>query len=238
MKYRCVAASVPGFVQQLASCYLAHGYWFYVSGCVPEHKAWPNVDEKLLAKYGIDLSRQSRTRRKRVGIANVHYLRYQQYFILLATHGHHPFYDYEGGNIRDARRIPIKFAGYSISVKKGGYKKKATPSSQAIPDNKWRVRVQIGQEHYRDLLAYFLDIAQRRSAAELADDLYHVPYEPYAPVRQQMLTILRLINQSRKAAGLDTLGYDVLRYRRRIVRPFESVTWSAHKAARKGTETA
>jgi hypothetical protein len=226
MKYRCATASVPGFVQQLASCYLPHGYWFYVSGCIPEHKAWPNVDEKLLAKYGISLSRQSRARRKQVGIANVHYLRYQRYFILLATHGHHPFYDDEGDNIRDARKVPIKFAGYSIGVKRGNYKKKPTPNSPAIPDNKYRVRVRVSEESYRDLLAYFLDIAQRHTAAQIADDLYHVPYEPYAPVRQQLLSILRLINQSRKAAGLEALGHEVLRYRRRIVRPFEPISWS------------
>ena len=180
MEYRCVAASIPGFVQQLASCYLSHGYWFYVSGWIPEQKDCRNVDEKLLAKYGISMSRSSRARRKQVGIANIHYLRYQQYFVLLATHGHHPFYDDEGGNIRDARRIPIKFAGYSLSVKRGGYKRKASPSSKAIPDNKYRVRVLIAQEHFRDLLAYFLDIAQRRTAVQIADDLYHVPYEPYA----------------------------------------------------------
>ena len=66
---------------------------------------------------------------------------------------------------------------------------------------------------------------QRRTAVQIADDLCHVPYEPYAPVRQQMLRILKLVNQSRKAAGLDTLGYDVLRYRRRIVRPFEPLEW-------------
>ena len=58
---------------------------------------------------------------------------------------------------------------------------------------------------------------------QIADDLYHIPYEPYAPVRQQMLRILKLVNQSRKAAGRETLGYNVLRYRRRIVRPFEAV---------------
>ena len=35
MEYRCVATSVAGFVQQLVSCYLPHGYWFYVSGIIP-----------------------------------------------------------------------------------------------------------------------------------------------------------------------------------------------------------
>ena len=120
MEYRCEATSPAGFVQQLASCYLPHGYWFYVSGCIPEHKGPRSVDEKLLAKYGIGISRSSRARRKQVGIANVHYLRHDRIFVLLATHGHHPFYDEEAENIQDVRRVPIKFDGYSISVKKGG----------------------------------------------------------------------------------------------------------------------
>ncbi len=61
--------------------------------------------------------------------------------VLLATHGHHPFYDDEAGNIRDARRVPIKFAGYSITVKKGGYKRKASPHALAVRDDKWRVPI-------------------------------------------------------------------------------------------------
>ena len=93
MEYRCVATSVAGFVQQLSSCYLPHGYWFYVSGEIPEHKDPRGVDAKLVTKYGISISRQSRARRKRVGLANVHYLRYERTFVLLATHGHHPFFD-------------------------------------------------------------------------------------------------------------------------------------------------
>ena len=181
------------------------------------------MDAKLLAKYGIGLSRQSRARRKRVGIANVHYLRFERFFVLLATHGHHPFYDHEGDNIRDVRRVPIKFAGYSISVKKGGYKKKASPGSRAIRDDKWRVRVQIGQEHYRNLKAYYLDVAIRRSAEQLGREFYNLPYEPYAPVRQQLLNALRLVNKDRKTAGLESVGPKVLRYQRRIVRPFDPV---------------
>lgn len=163
MQYRCEATSVAGFVQQLASGYLPHGYWLYVSGYVPEGKNPKRVDEKLIKKYGIGLSRQSRVRRKQVGIANIHYLRYEHFFALLATHGHHPFFDDEATNIRDIRRVPIKFAGYSISCKRGGYKRKANPQEQAVPDDKWRVRIQIGQESYRDLKAYFLDIAKKRS---------------------------------------------------------------------------
>lgn len=220
-EYRCVATSVAGFVQQLVSCYLPHGYWFYVSGLVPRDKDPKLVDEKLLAKYGIGISRQSRARRKAVGIANVHYIRYQRRFLLLATHGHHPFYDDEEKNIRDARKIPIKFAGYSLSVAKGDFKAKRSTDGVLVRDNKWRVRVQIEREWYLSLKAYMLDIAPHRSAPQIAAELRTLPFEPYAPVRQQLLNVVRHINRRREAASLEPIGFDVLRFRRRIVRPFE-----------------
>jgi hypothetical protein len=220
MEYRCEATSVAGFVQQLACAYLPHGYWFYVTGRIPSAKDPQRVDEKLIDKYGIGLSRQSRARRKQVGIANIHYLRYERFFVLLATHGHHPFYDDEEKNIRDVRRVPIKFAGYSISCKRGGYKRKTCPQGQAVPDDKWRARVQIGQQNHRTLKAYFLDVASRRSIDRLAKQFYCLPFEPYAPVRQQLLNLVRLVNVQRRTAGLEPVGYDVLRYRRNIVCPF------------------
>jgi len=227
MQYHCEATSPVGFVQQLVSCYLPHGYWFHVSGHIPQHKDPHEVDLKLLAKYGISVSRQTRARRKLAGLANVHYLRHERFFVMLATHGRHPFYDDEAQNIRDARRAPIKFAGYSIGVKKGGYRRKDTPSSPAVRDDKWRVRVQIGREPYRDLGAYFLDIAPRRTAEQLGRELYNLPYEPYAPVRQQLLNLLRMVNNTRKATGLEVVSPKVLRYRRNIVRPFDPIEESA-----------
>jgi hypothetical protein len=221
MKYRCVATSVTGFVQQLASCYLPHGYWFYVCGMVPEGKDPQTIDAKLIAKYGIGLSRQARARRKVMGIANVHYLRHDRRFVLLATHGHHPFFEEEKENIRDARRVPIKYAGYSISVAMGGYKRKESPGSPAVRDTRHRVRVQIEHREFQELKAYLLDVGRRRSAAYVAEQFLALPYEPYAPVRQQLLNILRLVNRVRHCVGREPISPKVLRLRRRIVRPFE-----------------
>lgn len=238
MEYRCVATSVAGFVQQLVSCYLPHGYWFYVSGIVPPGKDPAVIDQKLLAKYGIGLSRTSRARRKAVGIANVHYLRYCRRFLLLATHGFHPFYDDEVKSIRDARRIPIKFEGYSISVAQGGFLRKRE-SGPPVRDTKWRVRVQIEHELYRGLKAYFEDIAVHRSAEQLAIELATLPFEPYAPVRQQLLNVVRYIDKRRKTAGMEPVGFSVLRYRRQIVRPFEPIPASGNlvlAAATSGSE--
>jgi len=220
MEYRCIATTVTGFIQQLSCAYLLHGYWFYVSGQIPAHKDERGVDAKLIAKYGIDISRQSRARRKQAGLANLHYLRFDRTFVLLATHGQHRFFDEEEGNIRDVRRVPIKFSGYSVSVQRGGYQRKVSPESPLKRDDKLRVRVQIGREKYLDLKAYFLDIACKRSVEQLGSELYNLPYEPYAPIRQQLLNILRLLNKKRKASGKDLVSPKVLRYRRRIVRPF------------------
>lgn len=226
MEYRCVATSPTGFVQQLVSCYLPHGYYFYVSGFIPPGKEPEAIDEKLKARYGIGISRTSRARRKAVGIANVHYIRYRRRFLLLATHGFHPFFEDEARSIRDARHIPIKFEGYSISVARGGFLRKPTEGGSAIRDQKWRVRVQIEAELYKGLKAYFEDIALNRSVRQLAAELADLPFEPYAPVRQQLLNIVRYIDRRRHAANMESVGFSVLRYRRRIVRPFGTVEMS------------
>ncbi len=92
MEYRCVAASVEGFVQQLAVAYVTHGYWFYVRGEIPERKDPAAVDQKLIERYGIAISKWARARRKRQGLANMQYLRHERTFVLLATKGQHEFF--------------------------------------------------------------------------------------------------------------------------------------------------
>lgn len=203
--YRFEATSVEGFVQQLAVSYLGHGYWFYVMGEVPEGKDVCRVDEKLMARYQIDLSKWARARRKRAGFANLHYLRYDRVFLLLATHGSHPFFLEEASAIRDARKTPIRFRGYSISYR-GGHP-----------------HVRIEQEEYKRLKAYFIDLALRWSVERLGDELSRLVFEPYAPVRRQLLALLRSVNRERKRGGLQPVPNTCFRFIRRICRPFEKV---------------
>ncbi len=203
--YRCEATSVEGFVQQLAVAYLGNGYWFYVVGEVPEDKDPRRVDEKLVARYQIDLSKWARARRKRAGLANLQYLRHGRLFVLLATHGAHAFFEEEASSIRDARKTPIRFRGYSISYR-GGHP-----------------HVRIEQEEYKRLKAYFLELALHRSAERLGDELARLPFEPYAPVRRQLLAVLRAVNRERKRAGFEPVPESCLRFVRRVCRPFEPV---------------
>ncbi len=76
MSYRCVTTSVTGFVQQIACCYLRHGFWWYVTGVIPDHKDPESVDRKLLDRYDIDCTEWRRSRNKQLGKANLHYLRH------------------------------------------------------------------------------------------------------------------------------------------------------------------
>lgn len=83
--YRCETTSVEGFIQQLAVAYVARGYWFYVAGFIPEGKDPRRTDAKLIEKYGVDIFKWTRVRRKRQGRATVQHLRFNRFFVLLAT---------------------------------------------------------------------------------------------------------------------------------------------------------
>ena len=215
MAYRCEATSVAGFVQQLAVCYISNGYYFYVTGRVPDHKDPGSVDQKLIRQYGIDLSKWTRARRKKVGRANVQYLRYNRFFVLLAQHGEHPFFKGEAGQVRDIRKHPIHFMGYAIGCRK------------ARAGESFHASVRIHREIYRDLKAQFERTATHRSVEDLCRELRAIDYEPYAPVRDQLRGILRAVNRRRKIAGLELIPSGALWLHRVPVKPFQTAPGSA-----------
>lgn len=204
MEYRYVATSIEGFIQQLAVAYITHGYWFYVSGMIPDTKCPNQVDHKLLNRYGIPMSRWARARRKRQGLANLHYLRFERTFILIATHGQHDFFVEESAAIRDIRRVPFKHSGYAISYRNG------------------HASVRIDREMYAELKAYLTDLASRRTAERMSEEFRLLPIEPYAPVRRQLLNLHRAVNRVRKQSGYAQIPVDSLQLKRRIFRPFAS----------------
>jgi len=208
MEYRCVAASVEGFVQQLAVAYITHGYWFYVVGEIPEGKDPVTVDAKLIQRYGIAISKWTRCRRKKQGLANIQYLRHERFFVLLATKGRHEFFEREQASFRDVRRVPIKFASYSIGCRKGG-------------DGRWHASVRIERATYESMKTVFIELATRRGIRAVEREFTRLAQQPYAPVRRQWLTVWRAVNRAGRTAGLDRLGIDAVPWNRRIVAPFD-----------------
>jgi hypothetical protein len=209
MSYRYIATSVAGFVQQLAVGYITNGHYFYVSGTIPVRSYVAKTDRKIVEAYDIALSKWTRSRRKRQGMANVHYLRYQRFFVIIASHGVHPFFAAEAGQLCDIRRQPLSFMGYSIGCRR------------ARGDGDYHASVRINRERFKELKARFYEVTVHRSVEELCSDLLHLPFEPYAPVRVQLLGLLRGINRRRKLAGLEFIPSSALRLHRSPVRPFE-----------------
>jgi len=208
MAYRCATFTAAGFVQQLAVSYVSNGYWFYVTGRVPDHKDPAALDQKIIDRYGLDISKWERARRKQTGLANVQYLRYGRFFAILATHGQHAFFTGEAGQIWDIRRHPLYFMGYAI-----GYR-------QARGGQSWHVSVRIHRGLYSELKARFETLALQLSVEELIRDLRGIDYEPFAPVRTQLRAILRAVNRQRKIAGLELVSGQSVYWRRVPVRPF------------------
>lgn len=199
--YRCVAASLAGFVQQVAVSYVANKYWFFVAGAVPEGKDVATVDAKFVRLYELSMSKYVRCRRRRAGEAAVQYIRLGRFFLILATHGEHLFFVREKAMIRDVRRCPIKVGGYAIGYRSG------------------RVSVRIEKTEYRVLKDAF--VRRALNAKERLEAAFSkLPYEPYGPVRSQLLAVLRAVNCRRVVAGLPPLDRSCVRLSRRIVRPF------------------
>lgn len=209
--YQCEATSVAGFVQQVATRLLTNGYWQYVTGWIRADKDPRRVDEKLIAKYGLEASRWSRARRKQQGLANVQYIRHGQFFVLMATLGRHDLLTLEEGpRIRDARTSTIKYAGYSI-----GYRR------DSVDPGRWRASVSIERVRYKELKAHLLDVATHRSVDAIVEEFWSLPFEPYAPVRRQLFNILRAVNVRRRLAGYESVPWErAVRMKRRQVRVF------------------
>jgi hypothetical protein len=201
---------VAGFVQQLAVGYLTNGYYFYATGLIPPHKNPVNTDRKIMEAYSVAVSKWTRTRRKREGHANIHYLRYQRFYVIIASHGVHRFFEAEAQRLHDVRREPVLFMGYSIGCRR------------ARGGGEYHASVRINRERFAELKKRFHGMAVHHSVGELCRDLRRLPFEPYAPVRVQLFGLLRGINRRRKLAGLELVPSSALRLHRSPVRPFEA----------------
>ena len=149
-------------------------------------------------------------RRKKLGHANVQYLRYDHFFVLLAQHGEHPFFAGEASQVRDIRKQPLFFMGYSIACRR------------ASGDGTWHASVRVQNRVLRQLKVEFERMAVHRSVEQLCRDMQSLGFEPYAPVRDQLRGIVRAMNRRRKMAGLDLVPAGAVRLRRLQVKPFET----------------
>lgn len=98
--------------------------------------------------------------------------------------------------------MSFKLGGYSVSYRNG------------------HASVRIDQETYKRLKTYLVDLAPRRSVEHMIEEFGMIEFEPYAPIRRQLLNLLRAVNRARKQGGFERVPEDCLRLKRRIYRPF------------------
>ena len=218
--YRCVTPTLEGFIQQLAVAYVARGYFFYVTGFVSVGKNPVLVDERMLSKFEVAMSKWSRYRRtQKTGpdgkpLANTQYIRHERFFVLLCTAGHHKFFEEhqkferskKGWIIHrqyaDVRKTPIVYAGYSVSHRNG------------------HVTVRMSQKAYAELKRHLERLALTKGVEVLDREFARAPFEPYGGVTRQMFCIFRSTNRLRKKAGLPLISHESVKTRRKSLRPF------------------
>jgi hypothetical protein len=116
--YQCEFSDARTFIRHLRVHCVSRGYRFYATGTIPPGKDPRKTDAKIINHYNIDISKWSRVRRKRRGLANVHYLRYGTFFVLMATRGSHRFFQEESA-LKDMRRQPLLCFGIRINAGRG-----------------------------------------------------------------------------------------------------------------------
>jgi len=204
--YRCEASTIEGFIQQIAVSYVRHGYYYYVLGRIPDHSQPAMVDLKIIHRYGLDISKWTRARRRKRGVASVQYLRYGRFFVLMATEGVHRFFERE--RPLDIRLCPLVCFGYRIRCYRSG-------------EGKWRPSVQVSPRRYRELRRECRRLAVQRDERENMKWLNTLPYAPFGPVARQFESLHVLANRTRKRAGLGVIPASCLRRRRTPVKVFD-----------------
>ncbi len=64
------------------------------------------------------------------------------------------------------------------------------------------------------LKSRFVDLATHRAADTLGYEFGRIPFARYAPIRRQLLNILRAVNERRKQHSFELLPHSVLKLKR------------------------
>jgi len=204
--YRYIASSEAGFVQQVVRC-VSKGYCYYVFGTVGQGKSAVKIDQKLLGKFDIAKSPSARCRAKQRGEANVQYIRFENFWLMMCTakgrhHWKDEHTDAEGNpTYFDFRDKALEVGRYAIALRRDGQDKQ-----------KYRVRVALNLEAYKDLRAFYFEKGKHWSVERLADSLRREVKGllAYRPIRVQMIELVRQINKRRRVQGFDRVPYRAL----------------------------
>ena len=115
MKYHCEMQTLGQFLQRFAVYILNYGHYFYVADVIPPGRTLSHTDRKICEQYGITHCRQTRKNRRDRGEASVHYVRFKNAFVIIASEGKSDFFIQEQWT--DIRQEPLYISGYSLGIR-------------------------------------------------------------------------------------------------------------------------
>lgn len=186
MEPHCFIATTPvQFVRKVAIDYLRFGYVRYKRLDIPNGKDIGSVEGKLFDCYDIIACRTTRSRRRSQGAANVVFVRYHRFVVLLATEGVHPQFDKLVWY--DFRYAPLHFSDYTVGLHHN------TPC------------VRVGKAVWSEVERRFERIALHRQE-ELERKINSLPYARFPGVISQKIALVSRLNRRRKRAGLPPIA--------------------------------
>ena len=189
MRSRYVAERLGSFLGKIAYSYARYGYHWYALREIPDGKDLDAVDEKLLTSYGVTYQHMRRRRRREEGWANVAYVRYKRWFVLMGTTGRHESFT------RICRKHlleePLYFGGYIVALHGGEVTVLVSP-------RRWkRIRE----------LAHRIALHNEAKVFHFFHTWLHGKVAPFSfpGVMKQKTTLLAEVNTRRRVAGLPTI---------------------------------
>ena len=204
--------SWQGFLQQILY-QVSRGYFFYCYTSYPlkKREKWTSIDKKLLAKYGADISKHQRFRRKNAGKANFIILRWNEHSIILHTLG-----TIEDGHyddvFHDIRKIPLVLPILgSIAFK---FHRDRTNQGFTIS---------FTRETFRDFKATLVELAKVKSPGRLAVEFSRINGFPaYYGIIVQKLRLAEICIHEAKRHGFPLAKKDLkIRTSKKFCRVFE-----------------
>ncbi len=207
--YPCVASSPLAFINQLAYAYIDYGYRFYVTGVVPKRLTPSELDARLIEKFGLDITRDQRSRQRACGDGSIHYLRYERFWVLISTPAKNgnPFFIQNtepktGQRLwQDVWKRAITFHGYAIRA----------PAGELL--------IQMDRHEFKRLKNELLELAKFVSAERLTTFIrQQFRYEQYPSVQEQLYRLVETLNQRLKRSGLGRIEFSQLKRGRKVAR--------------------
>ncbi|QEG36074.1 hypothetical protein [Bythopirellula goksoeyrii] len=236
-EYRYLIDNLAGLVRIIEKT--IHYKPWYATGVVSERfRDCPlEHDRRMIKLYDTAAPKWDTWRRKKQGMARYKYLRFENTWWLFASSGERSLME-ERNQVHHIRDVPIKFEGYSIRLRQGGFERRSREErirvnrewdtyKEAKARGKHAAKPARAKRHQRQVASVRIErgaleglemevvkLARKGKRHQVATWFFQLEFSPYRPVYEQQKTILRKVNKVLGARGIEKLPTSIIRWKR------------------------